>query len=971
MKFISDNEINERIYINECYLLGQVPLNDEEHESIINYTKDFINLDEKYIDESHNLRLSLGLVLIAITDFNEGKYWENVASKLGVSEITPNKQKHLGKIFLNTVKQYNLFKLKQSENDSNKYVENIKAHAFVTNNYMFGYYDFLFDYYENNLFRNINEDVEETLQDLSDYIKLQKSDTVYSDSLQGKTTKSYKLLKSTRAVIAQCNGDLLYKLFYPSLKIIDENFYDGILPENSDDRFANVFINWKNEKDNKKEIICRNINERRHSSRKPYLVLNTNKYCKYPFSLYIPSRRLRPTECDGSAIVTLTINGISRKSENLEIYRKMGSYITEEKVKSIGYPFDEIKIEIDSIEKNKFVIPSSEYAIFNSECVKVNRLEIGNNYLLVKKGCNVNFSDDQIVIDVDKTNDEWDRYDLIIDEYSTCYINGKPLTIIGEFSKEPIFENIINDYKVFNNNHKQILAVKEHPLISFELDKSKFKGTTIQINKKNISLKDKHIVVFDSPINNNQYIVSFNLNEILDMNEDYYKVELNCLGESNKLITEYCLLNNLSFKFDKRRYIYESEGKFSILNKNLKIEILDKELEWLGINRSSGIEYYKFELNSNFSKISLKWYVNQSFYFIEIPIKMMLYGFSKDKLCYGKLKPFWYRQLQELVYIKLPDAIKLGVYSGKNHENIIWGKEVEEELYRINLIEIKQELKNINKLNYYVNIKYIDNSEHILDFLNLIRKVRIDPYFELSVYNNILCFDSEFESINGVQIFFDIYEQFSTKCVIKHRELVPGINYLPELSRNVYYNIIPYLEESDEFGINKNIESMPMRTHKGIIDLNFSKLRKSLNLSKIPYIIDDIYCNYKNLNINKNVKYKLELEENEKGNYYYGTLYEISTDFDKNIIKENINKVSKIRAEEINGIRKKFRKFKIECYSYNDNDWYSLYYNKLNKELLDINNQILDDLKFDEAIELNNEQTVFNAILLNERRKII
>ena len=971
MNFISDEEINNRIYMNECYLLGQIPLNDEEYKSIINYTKAFVNLDERYMEENCNLQLSLGLVLIAITDFSEGKYWENVASKLGIFEITPSKQKHLGMIFLNTIKYYNLFRLKQNENDSNKYVENIKAHAFVTNNYMFGYYDFLFDYYENNLFRNINEEVEETLQDLSDYVKLQKSDTVYSDSLQGKTTNSYKLLKSTRAVIAQCDGDLLYKLFYPSLKIIDENFYDGILPQSLNDRFAKAFVDWKNEKDSKKEIMCRTINERRHSNRKPYLVLNTSRYCKYPFSLYIPSRRLRPTECDGSAIITLTINGIARKSENLEIYRKMGSYIAEEKVKPIGYPFDEIKIEIDSIEKNEFVIPSSEYVIFNSEYVKVNRLEIGNNYLLVKKESQVSFSDEKIVIDIDKTNDEWDKYDLIIDEYSICYINGKPITIIGEFSKEPIFENIISDYEVFDDNNNKILAVKKHPLISLELDKNKFKGTTIKINNKNIPIIDKHIIVFDSPVNNNKYIVSFNLNEILDMVDDYYKVELNCLGEGNKLITEYWLLNKLSFKFDKNRYIYEPEGRFSILSKNLEIEILNKELKWIGVNRLSGIEYYEFELNSNFSKISLKMNTSQSSYFIEIPIKMMLFGFSKDKLCYGKLEPFWYRKLQEFIYIKFPDVTKLGIYTGKNYENIIWGEEVKKALYRINLTEVMQELKDFNKLNYYINIKYIDNYEHILSFMNLLRRVRIDPYFELSVYNNILCFDSEFKQIDGVKIFFDIYEEFSNKCVIKHRELVPRINYLPELSRNIYYNIIPYLEESDEFGINKNIESMPVRSHKGIIDLNFSKLRQQLNLSKIPYVIDEIYCNYKNLNINKNVKYKLELDGNEKENYHYGTLYEISANPNKNTTKENINEISKVRVKEINISGKKFKKFRIECYSHNDNSWYSLYYDKSNKELLDIDNKILDYLKFDEAIELNNEQTVFNAILLNERRKII
>jgi hypothetical protein len=38
-----------------------------------------------------------------------------------------------------------------------KYTENIKVHAFITNNYMNGYFDFAFSFYEKVLFRQINK----------------------------------------------------------------------------------------------------------------------------------------------------------------------------------------------------------------------------------------------------------------------------------------------------------------------------------------------------------------------------------------------------------------------------------------------------------------------------------------------------------------------------------------------------------------------------------------------------------------------------------------------------------------------------------------------------------------------------------------------------------------------------------------------------------------------------------------------
>lgn len=49
------------------------------------------------------------------------------------------------------------------------------------------------------------------------------------------------------------------------------------------------------------------------------------------------------------------------------------------------------------------------------------------------------FPDEGIIIEREQY-EEWEQYKLNIADDSICYINNKPLTIIGEFSKEPIFE---------------------------------------------------------------------------------------------------------------------------------------------------------------------------------------------------------------------------------------------------------------------------------------------------------------------------------------------------------------------------------------------------------------------------------------------------------------------------------------------------------------------------------------------------
>ena len=371
---MTNKEILSKIKENECYLIGQIPLSDEEIAFIMNYTKNFINLDDKYMVDGADLILSIGLVQVAINEYQDGRYWENLKNKFDI-DISVQKQGILGRIFINTIKEFKLFELKQNENGFMQYVENIKAHAFVTNNYMEGFYDFLYDYYENNLFRDISNGVEETLQDLSDYIKTttkRNNDTIYSN-YNGKTKKSYKLLKSTREVIAQCSGDILYQLFYPSLKIIDNNFYDGILPTDTTNRFTKIFIEWNEKKNAKNENRNKIINKRKIYSHKPYLMLNTNKYVRSPFTLIIPKRRYRATECNGKVSTIVTINGIARPAKELEVSTNMGTYISEEYRYQVNYPFDEIKIEIVSfvIKIDFFKVSLSLYKLMLNFQMKV------------------------------------------------------------------------------------------------------------------------------------------------------------------------------------------------------------------------------------------------------------------------------------------------------------------------------------------------------------------------------------------------------------------------------------------------------------------------------------------------------------------------------------------------------------------------------------------------------------------------
>ena len=63
-----------------------------------------------------------------------------------------------------------LFELEQENQSKYSYVENIKAHAFVPNKYLHNYFDFLFSFYDRNLFRQLTEEIDEDIDDLIGFV---------------------------------------------------------------------------------------------------------------------------------------------------------------------------------------------------------------------------------------------------------------------------------------------------------------------------------------------------------------------------------------------------------------------------------------------------------------------------------------------------------------------------------------------------------------------------------------------------------------------------------------------------------------------------------------------------------------------------------------------------------------------------------------------------------------------------------
>ena len=156
---MTNDEIKSIIEQNNYKLLGEILINDEQYEELFNHVfkavDRIVNSRMKTEGIVDDLCFALGVTQIIIRNYN-GSFWSDFDSALHI-ETNPQHQRKIGKLFLLTILRNDLYSIIDDTSDSLKYAENIKAHAFVTNNYMDGWFDFWYSYYENALLRIIDD----------------------------------------------------------------------------------------------------------------------------------------------------------------------------------------------------------------------------------------------------------------------------------------------------------------------------------------------------------------------------------------------------------------------------------------------------------------------------------------------------------------------------------------------------------------------------------------------------------------------------------------------------------------------------------------------------------------------------------------------------------------------------------------------------------------------------------------------
>lgn len=842
-------KIHQYIMRPEVKLLSQIPISENEYRKLIEYARNYVLTMHMHISAPADMVLSVALVQIAIRTYYEGNYWEYFLEELEM-DVSSSKRNYIGQIFVATLRQYRLFQIPHEQGAKYAYVENIKAHAFVPNKYLHGYFDFLFAFYDKNILRQLPDNIDEEFLEMSEFFAstLRGSGDSFSlTNLNNKPAKSYKLLKATRTLFAECSPDVISKEIYRHLQIIDNFYYDDVLPDR-EDRFGEAFCLWQIRNteinDSNKGLAKRRSGAFYH---KPYFCINRGNGTA---DLVIPEQKIRNEDFTGE-VYAIVAQGGQQHRFSLSLYRAFGVIVSEPIRIPIGNIFDDIEVTIKSNTEKKFSIPSRSYRIFDGDSIEMLKLRVGQNYLVTEKGAEVHglkpvYKNIQM--------SAWDEYSFSdVDEKTVIYIDNSPISIMGTFAEGPDFAYVSKEYKLFSGGREMQTAFR-HPILSFRLAKETYAGSFLWCNHEKYLIDDIAASVIELPHDTNSYGVTILLDDLLDDHAAKYHVFVDEPSKQRREICKYVFIPDLRCITDKSRYIFATDAMITLTG-NYEITPINVHLlqgttnEYL-VDLLAGHEQGEFALK-----------LGNDEYILAVPLKIFKHGFERAWQ-YERPDYLWAADLKNDLYISMPGAIEASVYvKTKYYEISETGTNQGNGVFRFDISELAEHIRNnVNPINY-ISLRYTDNKERKLSLYKVLNRLYVNKSEVLFDQNGVFV-DVQYDGKNEFVLRFVDEKTGKTAA---EKTVYNGRNEFPELSPSGLYTMHMLESVPDPFGFSTETRTIGNpRTRVGAIDYTDISNCK-INIQSVCHAGENLKLDY---------SYAIFSLEKQDEYTYTGVLYE-------------------------------------------------------------------------------------------------
>ena len=477
--------------------ISDIQINDEEYSILVDYLITKIHSLNTLYKYNDNPVFATALVQIGIKYYN-GRFWPHINDIANV-KLDGNKQGLIGNVFYMTLKKHNKLHVGPTE-----HVNNILMHCFITEKYASDFFEFLLAYYERDLDRDLTRHTKEMKDHLLACMKKAED-----------SPRAFKIKKGT-ADAATAN-ELGCKIRITNiLKLMDKYMFDNELPEKTNSRVTQLFIDWvKNSKsvDNSKKRMDKIYNRGTKHFRKPYIKFDVKKE---QFNIVFP---IQTVPLDDDELESDLSWNIRYDDNNYTFESDSESTVIGCRTSEIEYyPIDALDIfnefKLDLIKNgnqivNSFKINSDDIRIFDDDYdfIEKDKLPSGNYYIFTKR-------EDYIETDVYAEPEHYlklNYYALQLNEGNIIKKpNGIAIPVGKEFKEGLSNQHLIDGAYISKENNKHVLY-NDVPSVLIKLKEKSEAGTIIRVNGVNNRLNLDNCIIFkDENVGYKYYYIKLN-----------------------------------------------------------------------------------------------------------------------------------------------------------------------------------------------------------------------------------------------------------------------------------------------------------------------------------------------------------------------------------------------------------------------------------------------------------------------------
>lgn len=641
-------------YFADAVLLCEIPINDDEYKILCEYIRNkYENLVETRQKVGTDIMFTVGMVQIGMRTY-DNTFWPHVAEAIGVKNIPTSRHELFGECVTQTLLNFG-----KAVSEGREYVTTILLHGFIVDSYAYRVFEYLFQYYNIDLKRDIRD--------------LQDDDLEYlCASIINPYAKRRQLLSNYMGMSIRAERKFAKQVLLSILKLIDQSFWNEYTENITlPGRLETFFQKWRENSsfyktEKEKKVNGKVLSNKQYNFRTPRLHCDMNNA---EFSIILPEQLIRSEAVnEGEHFYWIISHNGNSRVKSCSVKEGFSGYSTYEEIINIepseqfdAYDFSFMR---GNVVVRKFIWKAKKANFFTHDGIWVNSEKImpGEFFAYSNMECKI-ISEGLLGT---RVRNGLSFYEFDFSEGEVVYVEGEANYYVGQIPVNGVSHEgrIIGMKLVYN--HKEYDVYNKIPSIIFSAEEDQINGIAVIVNGKVFHLTRTIFVDLQIENSKNKYYL-LDGKMVPGIIEGINKIIMDFPATSKKIAITFSYIYGLVYEFEDSPYVFQPKGTLKVdLSQNINLKLIDE----------NGSNLKNFEIAKlTDSKISRKIQIGLEQYNLIFDVPVFEYSIDEKNWSIEHPKDLWHNDIPSVYYVKCAgNRISFGVDSSYGYQSFSYSK---------------------------------------------------------------------------------------------------------------------------------------------------------------------------------------------------------------------------------------------------------------------------------------------------------